>query len=1297
MDGLSEGDGGVNSPGGSWDATDEDMKLIATDDIDTAVAAAAEHADANAPRQSFAGADAPATSPVDADAPAESPADAQNRGEDYRKAVAHFSDVDSGGSAGGGDEEMDGNGFDGVSRDEEMDFDGDDGADGDEDMDGDAGDSVDRDVETNGYVDGDDGTDGDRDGDGYGDGDDGAEDGADGDGNGDGDDETERYDNMGTKRERDNRIEYSGDATETATATLGDSLDTSVKLEVFNNSEATWNACFKDLAAFHYENGHCRVSQEDGHLGRWVIHLRVEYRKLKMRQPNSLTKERLKALEALGFEWSGFRARRRDRSDAVWERKFRELQKFQAEHGNCLVSADLHGGELYSWVAVQKAKIRRRKRGAADPTMTNERMERLESLGLDWQGGYDIWKRRCEELVEFKRLHSHCRVPAKEGDLGRWVSDQRTKYRLREGGKKSMLSEVRVRKLEALGFEWRIGAQRKDRSVDGDAVKKMVETAFSGCQYKEDPWKARYLELLEYREKRGDCLVPIDSGDLGKWVERQRLEFALRVKGQGSEMTEMRQRLLQELDFSEMTEERQQLLEALDFNWYVKGNQLDDELLSEDEIWESRLREMQRYQAIHSHINVKEDEGRLGAWVKCQRQQYKAKMNLIKTNTKSFLTDERQKSLEAMGFQWQVHRSSPSSEEIADHERNMIDEPEDALKKMSRDDRWYARLEELRRFQEIHGDLNVKREDGKLGLWVKNQREAYRIRQNFVLSSKPSTMTDERQKSLEDLGFRWYSHPIKNDLDHNVEEPSRLTIQTESEEESKPSSQESGEEKWNSRLNELKLYQETNGHVDVKEKDGMLSEWCKTQRHHYKLKHNLINSKKKSTLTNERQDALEELGFRWQIKGRPMMKGRSNKTTGEVGLAKDSVPTAREDRWKMRLEQLRRYFATYGHVNVNENEGSELGKWVLIQRLEYKRYDAEKQSSMTEERKKLLEALGIKWHKDGKKKVPGPKKERRDPKDYPIRSAPPPWSEDKWKSRFEELKRYKEERCHCDVTTKDNLYAWVKAQRKAFDQREAGERSFMTEERKDLLEGLGFQWHSSVGEDGTWNRKFEELRKFHKEHGHCLVTSKNPMMWQWVHAQRRAHKMIDIGKESTFLTVERKKQLDDLGFVWYTEGGEEDHTLLYNAEEPGLLKRQSGDTKIEKEDEPYANVSREERWNRRIEQLQRYKAIHGHVQVKHKDGKLGRWCKALRHEYKLKYNMTKAKKKSTLTNEREKVMEELGFRWKIHGETPAQKPGNELTAMPLGPMSREDRWNIRLEQLRRFYAVHGHGDVKGML
>jgi len=95
-----------------------------------------------------------------------------------------------------------------------------------------------------------------------------------------------------------------------------------------------------------------------------------------------------------------------------------------------------------------------------------------------------------------------------------------------------------------------------------------------------------------------------------------------------------------------------------------------------------------------------------------------------------------------------------------------------------------------------------------------------------------------------------------------------------------------------------------------------------------------------------------------------------------------------------------------------------------------------------------------------------------------------------------------------------------------------------------------------------------------------------------------------------------------------------------------------------------------EKWTTKYQQLLEFKAEQGHCNVPHgykKNVGLALWVKRQRHQY----NMLLGKKKSTLTGERIRLLEEIGHTWNYHDST----------------------WEKQYEDLRQYSILHGHCDV----
>ena len=104
----------------------------------------------------------------------------------------------------------------------------------------------------------------------------------------------------------------------------------------------------------------------------------------------------------------------------------------------------------------------------------------------------EAWEKRFQELVQYKEKHGNCNVPQiykQNPQLGRWVTEQRTTF--------DSMSEDRKKQLKSIGFV---------------------------LDARTEAWEKRFQELVQYKEKHGNCNVPNrckQNPQLGKWVHYQ--------------------------------------------------------------------------------------------------------------------------------------------------------------------------------------------------------------------------------------------------------------------------------------------------------------------------------------------------------------------------------------------------------------------------------------------------------------------------------------------------------------------------------------------------------------------------------------------------------------------------------------------------------------------------------------------------------------------------------------------------------------------------------------------------------
>jgi Sec7-like guanine-nucleotide exchange factor len=132
------------------------------------------------------------------------------------------------------------------------------------------------------------------------------------------------------------------------------------------------------------------------------------------------------------------------------------------------------------------------------------------------------------------------------------------------------------------------------------------------------------------------------------------------------------------------------------------------------------------------------------------------------------------------------------------------------------------------------------------------------------------------------------------------------------------------------------------------------------------------------------------------------------------------------------FERLKAYKIKHGDLLVHTNRtkvNHNLGGWVHLQRIMHKT------KYISPERKEKLDSIGFPWAT----------------RDLRI--------EKQWMTMYEKLLEFEQEYNHCMVNPKYNekLARWVSKQRKEFKE------EIMSNERRELLEEVGFTWKIGTG------------------------------------------------------------------------------------------------------------------------------------------------------------------------------------------------------------------------------------------
>mmetsp|Transcript_41412 Transcript_41412/g.81152 ORF Transcript_41412/g.81152 Transcript_41412/m.81152 type:complete len:461 (+) Transcript_41412:86-1468(+) len=207
---------------------------------------------------------------------------------------------------------------------------------------------------------------------------------------------------------------------------------------------------------------------------------------------------------------------------------------------------------------------------------------------------------------------------------------------------------------------------------------------------------------------------------------------------------------------------------------------------------------------------------------------------------------------------------------------------------------WAMKYEELKKYREEHGHCNLG--DCPLRGWVYFQKLEYRN----MIDGKRSRITSSKIKKLTVLGIK-------------LAEQTKTHIIS-----------------WEERLEQLREFKRTHGHLRVPHSDPVLGAWIKSQRSGYA--HYLEGKKDRRGMNESRVQQLTELGFIFRV----------GKSVGPVDKSKIKS-------WQGRFEELVEFKTKYGHTRVPHKyiDKPMLARWVLGQRREYKKMKDGKRSLMT--------------------------------------------------------------------------------------------------------------------------------------------------------------------------------------------------------------------------------------------------------------------------------------------------------------------------------------------------------------
>lgn len=460
-------------------------------------------------------------------------------------------------------------------------------------------------------------------------------------------------------------------------------------------------------------------------------------------RPGRLTAEQAAKLEKLGIRWN-------HRLEAAWEKGFASAQKYRTEHGDLLVPVryrDKNDFALGEWIVYNRQRY-------LGGNLTQNRIERLEAIGMVWSTSNDLWEQNYAAATQYYLEHGDLEVPIKYETpsgfgLGVWLGAQRAAHKAGE------LPQEQVERLDALGMDWTNRNDRKWMSLydvaaayyheqgnlnvpseyvtpDGVLLGKWVARQryaylnpdrssarvtperkalldkLGMVWEKYDPWQERYDLALAYKTEHGDLEIPsvyktADGVWLGSWVSRQR-----QALNSGS---------------NALSSERRKLLRTLFKGERRPSDPAADHGTVREANWERNFRSAARYARKYKHLlvpasYVDNDGVRLGVWISNLRAARKNRPDSYQ------VTSAHIKKLNSIGMVWDA-----------------------------RDAKWGTAYQQAKAYYKAHGNLhaaaNYKSDETGfcLGDWLRRMRE-------WDTTHDPK-LTPERRAMLDKIGMEW--------------------------------------------------------------------------------------------------------------------------------------------------------------------------------------------------------------------------------------------------------------------------------------------------------------------------------------------------------------------------------------------------------------------------------------------------------------------------------------------------------------------------------------------------------------
>ena len=408
--------------------------------------------------------------------------------------------------------------------------------------------------------------------------------------------------------------------------------------DIFGQLEETlstpWDVMYLYAKRYFENNGDLEVPRryktEEGYaLGNWITTQRKVYNGTIY---GELGKERIKKLDDIGMRW--------EYSNKVsWDKFYTEAKAYFEKNGDLNININYLTPTGYP-LGKRIHQIRSyRKSGIKNSFITEERIVKLDQLGMIWSTSDYIWEKNYEAALGFYKKNGHLDIPldfiAENGvKAGVWIRNIRN-LRMRKSPYFT-LTETQIKMLDEIDMLWsskyarlwergfceakkyygeygdldvpatyisksgfKLGgwiSHQREKSKNMEPERREYLDSIGMLWEKDDPWEVRFAFAKRFFEENGHLDIPQSykpSGIwMGKWINEQKQTYYGNRKGK------------------ELTVEQISRLESIGMDWRNLT----------ERIWDENYIKAKTFYETNGHLNIPTNMLNLYRWLKKQKE-----------------------------------------------------------------------------------------------------------------------------------------------------------------------------------------------------------------------------------------------------------------------------------------------------------------------------------------------------------------------------------------------------------------------------------------------------------------------------------------------------------------------------------------------------------------------------------------------------------------------------------------------------------------------------------------------------